>query len=89
MYFSFIPKKTGKCDWLGYESGSKNFSSLLRDELGKVWEERSGSFGERGRGQWFRAILRCGLETEVWDEDGHDILRAYRVWGSVRGVMRR
>ena len=25
--------------------------------------------------------------TEVWDNDGHDILRAYRVWGSVRSVI--
>ena len=47
--------------------------------------------GVPGQGQ--RIIVSLYNEvwfgTEVWDKDGHDILRAYRVWGSVRGVMRR
>ena len=88
MYFGLIPKKTRKCDWLGFESGSKNVSSLLRVELGKCGEGKDGAFGERSKGQWFHAIIRCGLEIEVWDEDGHDILRAYRVWGSFRSVIK-
>ena len=49
LYFGFIPKKSRKCDWLGFESGSKNVSSLLRVELGKVWEEKNGAFEERGK----------------------------------------
>ena len=51
-------------------------------------KEKNGTFGKRGKGQWFHAIIKCGLETEVWDEDGHDILQAYRVWGSFRSVIK-
>ena len=47
--------------------------------------------GVPGQGQ--RIIVSLYNEvwfgTEVWDKDGHDILRAYRVWGSVWGVIRR
>ena len=54
---------------------------------------------ERGKGRG-RGVQRWGQRltvslydkvwfgTEVWDEDGHDILRAYRVWGSVQGVIK-
>ena len=47
--------------------------------------------GVSGQGQRLTVSLydRVWFGTEVWDEDGHDILRAYRVWGSVRGVIRR
>ena len=54
----------------------------------KRGKEKNGAFGERGISEWFYVIIKCGLETEVWDEDGHDILRAYRVWGSVRSVIK-
>ena len=50
-------------------------------------KEKDGAFGGRGISEWFQAIIKCGLEREVWDEDGHDILQAYRVWGSFRGVI--
>ena len=79
MYFGLIPKKTRKCDWLGYEAGLKTFPSPLGVVLGKCGKGKDGAFGERSKGQWFHVIIRCGLETEVWDEDGHDILQAYRV----------
>ena len=70
------------------KAGPKTFPSPLGVVLGKCGTGRDGASGERGKGQWFHAIIRCGLETEVWDGDGHDILQAYRVWGSFRSVIK-
>ena len=46
--------------------------------------------GVPGQGQRLTVSLydKVRFGTEVWDEDGHDILRAYRVWGSVQGVIK-
>ena len=53
---------------------------------------------ERGKERKRRSVMgakannllydKIWFGTEVWDEDGHDILRAYRVWGSVRSVIK-
>ena len=64
----------------------KRFFAVARD-LVKAGKRREWGFGERGISGWFYAIMKCGLETEVRDEDGHDIPRAYRVWGSFRSVI--
>ena len=46
--------------------------------------------GVPGQGQRITVSLynEVWFGTEVWDKDGHDILRAYRVWSSVRSVIK-
>ena len=46
--------------------------------------------GVPGQGQ--RITVTCYNKVwfgrEVWNKDVHDILRAYRVWGSVQGFIK-
>ena len=65
------------------------------DTLLRRFESRFGAREREGRGvQEWRERLTVSLYdkvwfgTEVWVVDGHDILRAYRVWGSVRSVIK-
>ena len=52
-----------------------------------------GKGGGRGVQRWGQRLTvllydKVWFGTEVRDVDGHEILRAYRVWGSVRSVIK-
>ena len=51
---------------------------------------KGGGSGVQGWGKRLTISLydKLWFGKEVWDEDGHVILRAYRVWGSVRCVIK-
>ena len=51
---------------------------------------KGGGRGVQGWGQRLTVSLydKVSFGTEVWDKNGHGILRAYKVWGSVRSVMK-
>ena len=65
----------------------KRFFAVSSRDVGAREKER-----ERGSGMGQRLTVslydKVWFGIEVWDEDGNDILRAYRVWGSVRSVIK-
>ena len=53
-----------------------------------MWEEKNGAFEERGKGQWFHAIVKCGLEQRC----GMRMVMTYcehTGYGAVFGVLLR
>ena len=66
------------------------FDTFLRRFESKLVERGKG--GGRGVQRWGQRLTvslydKVWFGTEVWDEDGYGILRAYRVWGSFQSVI--
>ena len=80
--------RSRKCGWLGLKEGPKAFLRCCESNLKSVGEEKNGAFGERGKGQWFHAIIKCGLEQ--WC--GMRMVMTYckhTGYGAVFGVLSR
>ena len=66
------------------------FGTFLRRFKSRLERGNRRERGVQGWGERLTVSLydNVWFGTEVWDVDGHDILRAYRVWGSVRSVIK-